>query len=198
MLAASITALIFHKINLPTLLGYLAAGFLLGPHLGLWTAVVEIENVLELSELGVIFLMFYIGLEFDMGRLKKAFGPALAALALQTLLMLFVGMEASRWLGLSTVDGWFLGGLLSISSSMVSVKLIREKGLGDLPHVNYTIGILVLEDMLAILLLVLLSGLALQGGMEIATAGKTILFTGSLQQMTRDEAKARASAAGAY
>lgn len=178
MLSAAIAALIFQRFKMPLLLGYLAAGFIVGPHLGLWPALVELENVQELSELGIIFLLFYIGLEFDFSRLRRAFGPALAALALQTLLMLFVGMEASRWLGLSTMDGWFLGGLLSISSSMVCVKLIRERNLIHHPYANLTIGVLVLEDLLAILLLVLLSGMAVEGSMNIEAIGRSTLFIG--------------------
>lgn len=148
LFAAAVAALALSRFKIPLLIGYLLAGFLLGPHLGLWPALVELDNVLELSELGVIFLLFYIGLEFDFGKLKRVIGPAFTALALQTLLMLFLGMEASRWLGLSNMDGWFLGGLLSISSSMVSVKLIREKRLINKPHATLTMGVLVLEDVL--------------------------------------------------
>lgn len=178
MLSAAVAALIFQRFKIPLLLGYLAAGFLVGPHLGLWPALVTLENVQELSELGVIFLLFYIGLEFDLTRLRQALGPALSALILQTLLMLFVGMEASRWLGLSTMDGWFLGGLLSISSSMVSVKLIRERNLIHRPYANLTIGVLVLEDILAIILLVLLGGMAVEGQMNIEAVGRSVLFIG--------------------
>ncbi|MEM9157629.1 MAG: cation:proton antiporter, partial [Verrucomicrobiota bacterium] len=178
MFAASIAAIIFHKLKIPSLLGYLAAGFALGPHLGIWHSPVEIDNVQELAELGVIFLMFYIGLEFDFSRLKASIGPALTAISLQTLLMLFLGIEAARWIGLSTMDGWFLGGLLSISSSMVSVKLLRENGLFKKPHANFTVGILVLEDILAILLLVLLGGMATQGSVDAGAVGRSALFIG--------------------
>ena len=178
MLSAAVAALIFQHLKIPLLLGYIAAGFIVGPHLGLWPALVELDNVQELSELGVIFLLFYIGLEFDFGRLRRSFTPALAALILQTLLMLFLGMEVSRWLGLSTIDGWFLGGLLSISSSMVSVKLIRDRGLIHQSYANLTIGVLVLEDILAILLLVLLSGVAVEGQVDIQAVGRSTLFIG--------------------
>ena len=74
--------------KIPLLIGYIVAGFLVRPHLGLWPPV-ELENIQELSELGVVFLLFYIGLEFDFGRLKRLIEPAFTALALQTLLMLF-------------------------------------------------------------------------------------------------------------
>ncbi len=178
LLSAAAAALILQRFRIPLLIGYIVAGFLVGPHLGLWPALVVLDNVHELSELGVIFLLFYIGLEFDFGRLKRVLGPAITALSLQTLLMLFLGMEASRWLGLSSMDGWFLGGLLSISSSMVSVKLIRERGLVHYPHTNLTIGVLVLEDILAILLLVLLSGMAVEGTMNFEAIGRSTLFIG--------------------
>ncbi len=178
MLAAAIAVLIFQKIKLPPLLGYIAAGFMIGPHLGLWPALVQIENVQELAELGVIFLMFYIGLEFDLDRLKKVFAPAFLALALQTLLMLFIGMEASRWLGMSPTNGWFLGGILSISSSMVSVKLIREKNVFHHPHGQMAVGILIFEDFLAIVLLVLLAGLAERGSMDYEALGRSALLIG--------------------
>ncbi len=178
LLSAAAAALILQRFRIPLLIGYLVAGFLVGPHLGLWPTLVVLENVQELSELGVIFLLFYLGLEFDFSRLKRVFGPASAALVLQTLTMLSLGMEASRWLGLSSVDGWFLGGLLSISSSMVSVKLIRERGLFNKPHTNLTIGVLILEDVLAILLLVLLNGMATEGTMNIVAVGRSILFIG--------------------
>ena len=89
LFAAAVAALALHRFKIPLLIGYIVAGFLVGPHLGL--ALVELDNVQELSELGVIFLLFYLGLEFDFGRLKRMIGPALTALALQTLLMLFLG-----------------------------------------------------------------------------------------------------------
>lgn len=178
LLSAAAAALVLQRFRIPLLIGYLVAGFLVGPHLGLWPTLVVLENVQELSELGVIFLLFYLGLEFDFSRLKRVFGPAFLAIFLQTLIMLSLGMEASRWLGLSSMDGWFLGGLLSISSSMVSVKLIRERGLFNKPYTNLTIGVLILEDILAILLLVLLSGMATEGKMDVVAVGRSILFIG--------------------
>lgn len=178
MVGAMVAALLFQRLRLPPLLGYLVAGFFLGPHLGWWPALVEVENVMELSELGVIFLMFYIGLEFDLEKLKQIFAPAVLALMLQTLLMLFLGIQVSEWLGLSQVNGLFLGGVLSISSSMVSVKLIREMGLIQRPHAQLTVGILVLEDILAILLLVMLSGVAQQGQLDWAALRQSGLLIG--------------------
>jgi len=96
MVGAMLATLIFQKLRLPPLLGYLVAGCFLGPNLDLWGTLVHLENVHELSELGVIFLMFYIGLEFDLDRLKQIFTPAFMALSLQTLLMLFIGMQTSQ------------------------------------------------------------------------------------------------------
>ncbi|MDQ8198973.1 cation:proton antiporter [Pelagicoccus enzymogenes] len=178
MLGAAVAALICARIKLPPLLGYLFAGFFLGPNLGLWPPLVTLSNVQDLSELGVVFLMFYIGLEFNLEKVRKVFAPAGTALVLQTLLMLFIGLQASEWLGLSTMDGWFLGGLLSISSSMVSVKLMRENGSFNRQHGQQAVGILVFEDILAILLLVLLNGMAASGSFDYAKLGKTAFFIG--------------------
>lgn len=178
MVGAMVAALLFQKLKLPPLLGFLAAGFFLGPNLDLWPALVHVENVEGLSELGVIFLMFYIGLEFDLERLKQIFTPAFMALSLQTVLMLFLGIQTSQWLGMNPVSGIFLGGVLSISSSMVSVKLIREMGVFQRPHAQLAVGILILEDILAILLLVLLSGVAEQGQFDWNALGQSLLLIG--------------------
>ncbi|MCB1120705.1 MAG: cation:proton antiporter [Verrucomicrobiae bacterium] len=176
MVGAMVATLVFQQLKLPPLLGYLIAGFFVGPNLGWWPAVVHLENVQELSELGVIFLMFYIGLEFDLEKLKQIFGPAIIALILQTMFMLFLAVQVSEWLGLTPVSGLFLGGVLSISSSMVSVKMIREMGVFQRPHAQLAVGILVLEDVLAILLLVMLSGVAEQGQLDWAAMRQSILL----------------------
>ncbi len=178
MLAAAVAALVCARIKLPPLLGYLFAGFFLGPNLGLWPPLVTLSNVQDLSELGVVFLMFYIGLEFNIEKVKAVFAPAFTALILQTLLMVFIGLQAANWLGLSTMDGWFLGGLLSISSSMVSVKLMRENGSFNRRHGQQAVGILVFEDILAILLLVLLNGMASEGSFDYNALLKTAFFIG--------------------
>ncbi|WP_221774794.1 cation:proton antiporter [Pelagicoccus albus] len=178
MLGAAIAALVCARIKLPPLLGYLFAGFFLGPNLGLWPPLVTLSNVQDLSELGVVFLMFYIGLEFNIEKVKAVFAPAFTALILQTLLMVFIGLQAASWLGLSTMDGWFLGGLLSISSSMVSVKLMRENGSFNRQHGQQAVGILVFEDILAILLLVLLNGMASEGSFDYSALSKTAFFIG--------------------
>lgn len=178
MLSAAVAAIICNRIKLPPLIGYLIAGFFVGPNLQLWPPLVTLSNVQDLSELGVIFLMFYIGLEFNIEKVKQVFAPAFTALTLQTLLMLFIGLNVAQWLGLSTMDGWFLGGLLSISSSMVSVKLMRENGSFNRQHGQQAVGILVFEDILAILLLVLLNGMAAEGSFNYTALAQTAFFIG--------------------
>ena len=178
MLGAAVASLVCAKIKLPPLLGYLFTGFFLGPNLGLWPPLVTLSNVQDLSELGVVFLMFYIGLEFNLEKVKQVFAPAFTALALQTLLMLFIGRQAASWLDMSTMDGWFLGGLLSISSSMVSVNLMRQNGSFNRRHGQQAVGILIFEDILAILLLVLLNGMAAEGSFDYNALGETAFFIG--------------------
>jgi len=178
LLSAGLVSILFQQLRLPLILGYVVAGLLIGPNLLPFSPIHELENIHSLSELGVIFLMFYIGLEFDFSRLKSILPSALLALVMQTLLMLTLGIQISQWLGWSAMNGLFLGGLLSISSSMVAVKLIKDKGDLNRPYANLTVGILVLEDILAILLLVILTGVALTGGFEWQTASQTSFFVG--------------------
>lgn len=166
LVSAGIAAVIFQVLRLPVLFGYLLAGLLVGPHLLPNSPIHDTQAILHLSELGVIFLMFYIGLEFDVRKLQTVLGPALGAILLQTLAMVFIGTMAAPMLGLGKIDGLFLGGLLSISSSMVTIKLLRDRGLFKMPHAQLAVGILILEDILAIMLLVVLTGVAVTGHFE--------------------------------
>lgn len=178
MAAAAATSLVFRWMKQPAIIGYLAAGLLLGPHLLPSTPISDSENLGHLSELGVLFLMFYIGLEFDLGKLRPVAAAAVLALALQTALMMLVGTTVGQWLGWSAVEGLFLGGILAISSSMVCFKLIGERGDMNRPYAQLTAGVLILEDILAIVLLVVLAGVGVSGQLDFAVVGQTTFFVG--------------------
>ncbi len=136
------------------------------------------DDLSALSELGVLFLMFYIGLEFDLGKLRPVAGAAVLGLTLQTALMVLIGITAGQWLGWSAVEGLFLGGILAISSSMVCFKLIGERGEMHRPYAQLAAGVLILEDILAIVLLVVLAGVAVSGRLDVGAVGKTTFFVG--------------------
>lgn len=162
MCAAGVT-LIFKRLKLPVFLGYLLSGFLVGPNLWDQSPVHDLETIQALSELGVVFLMFSLGLEFDLRRLRAVLGPALLAIILQTILMLFIGSQAAPLLGWNVTQGLFLGSILAISSSMVTVAILKELGRWQKPHAQLAVGVLILEDILAIALLVILSGVGVTG-----------------------------------
>ncbi len=128
MAAAAFVSIAFRWMKQPAIIGYLAAGLLLGPHVLPHTPIHDADNLSSLSELGVLFLMFYIGLEFDLGKLRPVAAASFLGLALQTMLMGLIGTSVGQWLGWHPVEGLFLGGILAISSSMVCFNLIGERG----------------------------------------------------------------------
>lgn len=163
IVTAAATAVIFRLLRLPVLLGYLLAGMLIGPHLLEHSLVANQDAIRQLSELGVIFLMFYIGMEFELERLRQLLGSALLAVGLQSAAMLMIGLMSAPLLGWGRTEGFFLGGLLAISSSMVTMQVFRERQVQNHPHAQLAMGILVLEDILAIALLVVLTGVGVKG-----------------------------------
>ena len=170
---ASALGIAAHFLRIPAIIGFLVAGTILmqfGPDGGFLT---HPDQILALSELGVVFLMFFIGMEFDLHKLQRIFAPAFCAVALQTVAMLFLGAQAAALLGWSTTEGLFLGALFSISSSMVAIATIRERNESALPRAQLAVGVLIFEDILAIILLVLLTGLAIEGQFEIGAVGVT-------------------------
>jgi len=176
MCAAGVT-LVFKRLRWPVFLGYLLAGFLVGPNWLERSPVRDLETIQALSELGVVFLMFSLGLEFDLRRLRQVLGPAVIAIILQTALMLFIGSQAAPLLGWGVVQGLFLGSLLAISSSMVTIAILRELDRWQKPHAQLAVGVLILEDILAIALLVILSGVAASNALRWdAVGGVTFLI----------------------
>lgn len=169
--AAGAAALIFYKLRLPVIFGYMLAGLLLGPNLFPGSPINDLGTVQEVSELGVIFLLFFLGLEFDLGRLQKILGPALLAVALQTAGTIYLAFAFGPVLGWDTLACLFFGSLLAISSTMVAVRVLRDHGQMRLPHAELTVGVLILEDILAVTLLVVLTGAALNERLEWDSVG---------------------------
>ncbi|MDR1890641.1 MAG: cation:proton antiporter [Puniceicoccales bacterium] len=164
-IASGIFALIFHYLKLPLLLGYIVGGFLIGPHC--LNCIHGGESINQLSELGVIFLMFYIGLEFDLMKLKKIFVPSAFWLTLQSIGMIAIGMLVAPLLGWSGLNGLFLGSMLVMSSTMITIPLLKAKNTLNTEYAQCAIGCLILEDILAIVFLVILSGIGRTGQLNM-------------------------------
>ncbi len=160
LVAAGIFTIISKALKQPLILGYIIAGFIVGPHLGLFPKLTSMESVEQWSEIGIIFLLFALGLEFSFKKLLKVGSSALIMAGAKFIGMFVLGMITGYALRWSTMECIFLGGLLSMSSTTIIIKAYDEMGLKKSPHAPLVFGTLVVEDLIAILLLVLLSTLA--------------------------------------
>lgn len=157
---AGITTLIFRKIRQPVVLGYIIAGLFVGPHVSLVPTVVDSEGIKTWSEIGVIFLLFSLGLEFSFRKLVKVGGSASITALVEIVLMIGLGFLAGHLMGWSRMDSIFLGAILSMSSTTIIIRAFDEVGVRTKKFATLVFGILIVEDLVAILLLVLLSTLA--------------------------------------
>lgn len=177
---AGITTLIFRKIRQPVVLGYIIAGFLVGPHVSLFPTVVDSEGISTWSEIGVIFLLFSLGLEFSFRKLLKVGGSASITAVVEIVLMIAIGFSAGYLMGWSTMDSIFLGAILSMSSTTIIIRAFDEVGVRTKKFAHLVFGILIVEDVVAILLLVLLSTLAVSqqfaGAELVMQMGKLTFF----------------------
>ncbi|GGE68964.1 transporter (CPA2 family) [Pedobacter psychrotolerans] len=158
--AAGITTLIFKKIKQPLVLGYILAGLLVGPHLDFFPSVTDTKNISIWGEIGVIFLLFSLGLEFSFKKLVKVGGSASITAVVEVVFMLLIGFSAGKLMGWKTMDSIFLGGILSVSSTTIIIRAFEELGVKHKKFAGLVFGVLIVEDLVAILLLVLLSTLA--------------------------------------
>lgn len=159
LIAASIFIIISKVLKQPPILGYIIAGFLVSPHLGL-VPISNMEDVYEWAEIGVIFLMFAHGLEFSFKKLLKVGSGASITAGIKCLGMFALGFLMGSLAGWSIQERIFIGGLLSMSSTPVINKAYDDLGLKEKPYAPVLFGSLVFQDMIAILMMVLLSTFA--------------------------------------
>ncbi len=158
--AAGVTTLLFKKIKQPLVLGYILAGLLVGPHIKFIPTVTDNESVHIWAEIGVIFLLFSLGLEFSFKKLVKVGGSASITAIVEVVFMLITGFVAGKAMGWGAMDSIFLGGILSVSSTTIIIRAFEELGVKHKKFAGLVFGVLIVEDLVAILLLVLLSTLA--------------------------------------
>jgi len=158
--AAGITTLIFKRIKQPLVLGYILAGLLVGPHIKLLPSVRDHESITIWGEIGVIFLLFSLGLEFSFKKLVKVGGAASITAIIKVVFIILAGYLLGKTLGWNDMDSVFLGGIISISSTMITIKAFEELGIKHKKFAGLVFGVLIVEDLVAILLLVLFSTMA--------------------------------------
>lgn len=165
LLVAGVTTILFKKINQPLVLGYIIAGFITGPNFVFFPTVADKVNVQAWSEIGVIFLLFALGLEFSFYKLKKVGSTAFVSTAVIIFSMLFVGYGVGQLLGWSHMDSIFLGGMLSMSSTAIIIKAFDDLQLREKSFTEVVFGVLIVEDIAGIAMMVILSTIA------VATSG---------------------------
>jgi CPA2 family monovalent cation:H+ antiporter-2 len=158
--AGGITTIIFKKIKQPLVLGYILAGLLVGPHFKFLPTVSDSANITIWAEIGVIFLLFSLGLEFSFKKLVKVGGSSSITAGVEIVGMIILGFFAGKAMGWSTMDCIFLGAVLSVSSTTIIIRAFDELGVKHKKFANLVFGALIVEDLAAILIMVLLTTLA--------------------------------------
>jgi CPA2 family monovalent cation:H+ antiporter-2 len=169
MLVAGATTVLLHRLRLPVLPGYILAGVLIGPHTP-GVLVADPRTIGDISNLGVVLLMFTLGLEFSVRKLREVGGGVLLVAVAEVGFMLWIGYTLGTAFGWSTRDALFLGAIMSLSSTMVATRTLREGGKRQWPFARVVVGMLVAEDMLTIVILTLLTAVAIGGVVETGVA----------------------------
>lgn len=180
LMIAGITTLICKKLKQPVIIGYVLAGFLLSPVAEFFPMVVgDMEEIETLAEIGVIFLMFSLGLEFNLHKMARVGVSGTLSAAVQIVGMVLLGYLVGIFLGWSATDSLFLGGMLSMSSTIITVKAIEDCNMRDRKFASLAIGTLIIEDIAAIFLMLVLSTVSVSqgGGVDlIFTIGKLLFY----------------------
>lgn len=180
LIGAGVMTLIFKRLKQPLVLGYIVAGFFASPHFSLTPSVIDTASIHTWSEIGVIFLLFALGLEFSFKKLVKVGGTAVIAACSIIFFMIMIGMTVGWSFGWKSMDCLYLGGMLAMSSTTIIYKAFDDLGLRQQRFAGLVLSILIIEDILAIVLMVLLSTVAVsqnfEGGEMVFSIAKLMFF----------------------
>ncbi|MCL1982259.1 MAG: cation:proton antiporter, partial [Clostridiales bacterium] len=172
LITAGVTSIIFKKIKQPVVLGYIVAGFLVGTNFRWFPNVYDFDNIHIWADIGIVFLMFALGLEFSLQKLTKLGGSVVITTLAVVLAMICVGFAVGELLGWSDMDSIFLGGMICISSTMIILKALDEYNLKGEKFAPLVIGVLILEDLVAVFIMIILSTVAVSR----EVSGLTMMF----------------------
>ena len=175
LICAGVMTLVFKKLKQPLVLGYIVAGFLASPHFSFLPSVTDGASVHLWADIGVIFLLFALGLEFSIKKILKVGGPAIIAALTIIFGMIFLGFTVGKASGWSRMDSIFLGGMIAMSSTTIIYKAFDDLGLRHQKFTGLVLSILILEDILAVVLMVLLSTMAVSNSLEGGEMLRSIL-----------------------
>ena len=179
LITAGVTTVIFKWLKQPLVLGYIIAGFLIGPHFTYFPMVEDPTSVETWSEIGMVFLLFAIGLEFSFKKLKKVGGPGAIMVLTELIIMFTTGFFVGKLFGWQHMNCIFLGCMLSISSTSIIVKAFDDLKLKNEKFTAHVIGALVVEDLVAVVLMVILSTLSVGNtfdGVELLFSMLKLMF----------------------
>ncbi|MEG1579823.1 MAG: cation:proton antiporter [Bacteroidaceae bacterium] len=166
LMAAGVVTLLFKRLKQPLVLGYIVAGFLTGPHMPYTPSITDASSLGAWADIGVIFIMFTLGLEFSFKKIVKMGGGPIIAACTIIFCMIGLGSLTGHLFGWSRMDSLFLGGMLAMSSTTIIYKAFDDMGLRQQRFSKLVLSVLVLEDILGILLMVMLSTMAVSREFE--------------------------------
>ena len=166
LICAGIMTLLFKKLKQPLVLGYVVAGFLASPHMAYTPSVMDTANIQTWADIGVIFLLFALGLEFSFKKIVKVGGAAIIAACTIIFCMILLGVAVGTGFGWQRMDCIFLGGMIAMSSTTIIYKAFDDLGMRKKQFTGLVLSVLILEDILAIVLMVMLSTMAVSHNFE--------------------------------
>ena len=179
LICAGIMTLLFKKLKQPLVLGYVVSGFLASHHMPFTPSVMDSANIKTWADIGVIFLLFALGLEFSFKKIVKVGGSAIIAACTIIFCMILLGIGVGMSFGWHRMDSLFLGGMIAMSSTII-YKAFDDLGLRKKQFTGLVLSILILEDILAIVLMVMLSTMAVSHNFEgtemLESIGKLLFF----------------------
>ena len=177
LMVAGVVTLIFKKLKQPLVLGYIVAGFLVSPSMPYTASVVDMENVHLWADIGVMFLLFSLGLDFSFKKILKMGASPVISTCTIIFCMSMLGFCVGRLFGWEQMDCIFLGGMLAMSSTTIIYKAFDDLGLRQQQFAGLVMSVLILEDILAIVMMVMLSAIA-QGNLEGSQMLESIMRIG--------------------
>ena len=180
LLTAGVVTIVFKKLNQPTVLGYILAGFLISPYMPWFFTVIDSESISTWSEIGIIIMMFSLGLEFNLHKLAQVGGTGAITALTEVGGMMLLGYVAGQAMGWSSMDSIFLGGMLSMSSTTIIIKAFSELGVSEKGFAQLVFGTLVIEDIAGIFMMIILSTVSVSqnvSGIQLASSlGLLVLY----------------------
>lgn len=175
LVCAGLMTLLFKKLKQPLVLGYVVAGFLASPHMPYTPSVMDTANIQTWADIGVVFLLFALGLDFSLKKIAKVGGAAVIAACTIIFCMILLGIAVGTGFGWKRMDCIFLGGMIAMSSTTIIYKAFDDLGLRKKQFAGLVLSVLILEDILAIVLMVMLSTMAASHNFEGAEMMESIL-----------------------